>query len=82
MKNLAKESYLKDVGSSYRCTQAYKLQLAILEGLGLVAVHLEIADDQLVSIMDAVCVYLSRKQPLPLQVSVALKRLHVVTLFL
>ncbi|XP_025829077.1 TELO2-interacting protein 1 homolog [Agrilus planipennis] len=64
---LSKESYLKDKGSPYRYTQAYKLQLTLLENLARIVVDLEMIDKDTEKIIFSVLPYLSDKQPLPLQ---------------
>lgn len=64
----AKGSLKQDSGSAYRYTQGYKLQLALLSGLGDLAVNLELHVENLLSLLNACTVYLSSLQPLPLQV--------------
>ncbi|XP_052754419.1 TELO2-interacting protein 1 homolog isoform X2 [Galleria mellonella] len=69
-KNLHKsssESYLKDAGSAYRNSQAYSLQAATLATLPRLAVNLGLHDEHLDEAMNCVDVYLSKKQPKPLQ---------------
>lgn len=68
MKDFTKESYLKDKGSSYRYTQAYKLQLIILQQLAPLIINLEMTDKQIELTLETLEPYLSKKQPLPLQV--------------
>lgn len=68
LRDLSKDSYLKDKGSSYRYTQAYKLQLNVLQQIARVIIDLEVADNHIESTMDVTFLYLSKKQPLPLQV--------------
>lgn len=68
MTKLSKESYLKDKGSSYRYTQSYKLQLAVLQNLANVLTYLDMNDKDIESTIDCVFLYLGNKQPLPLQV--------------
>lgn len=80
MKNLLKESYLKDKGSSYRYTQAYKLQLTVLQQLAPLIINLDIADNQIELTMNMVYLYLSNKQPLPLQVRNIYKKIFSIEL--
>ncbi|XP_059058577.1 TELO2-interacting protein 1 homolog [Achroia grisella] len=61
------ESYLKDAGSAYRNSQAFVLQEASLAALPHLAVNLRLEDEQLTEAMNCVNVYLSNKQPKPLQ---------------
>lgn len=68
LKDLSKESYLKDRGASYRYTQAYKLQLNVLQQIARVIIDLEVADNHIETTMDVTYLYLNKKQPLPLQV--------------
>ncbi|KAG6445046.1 hypothetical protein O3G_MSEX003662 [Manduca sexta] len=63
----SKDSRLKDAGSWYRTTAAYSLQVAALETLPRLAVDLALQDDTLEDAMLCVDVYLSDKQPKPLQ---------------
>lgn len=70
--NLSKESYLKDKGAAYRYTQAFKLQVELLENLATFSIHLDMNDKEIELIMEAVFLYLSDKQPLPLQVILAI----------
>ncbi|XP_049870921.1 TELO2-interacting protein 1 homolog isoform X2 [Pectinophora gossypiella] len=62
----ALESYLKDAGSAYRNSQAYTLQVAALTALPNLVVDLQL-DDKVMEAMASVSLYLSRKQPKPLQ---------------
>lgn len=66
--DLSKLSYLKDAGAAYRYTQAYKLQITIVQQLGRVVTDLDLADCYINEAMEAVIPYLNDKQPLPLQV--------------
>lgn len=68
MRKLAKESLLKDRGSSYRYTQAFKLQLEILQKLAYVISDLDMAIEHIDHAMEAAFLYLDVKQPVPLQV--------------
>ncbi|KAM3959761.1 telo2 interacting protein 1 [Aphomia sociella] len=61
------ESHLKDKGSAYRNSQAYSLQLAALTALPRLAVDLRLEDDHLSQAMASVDIYLTKKQPKPLQ---------------
>ncbi|KAF2903943.1 hypothetical protein ILUMI_02227 [Ignelater luminosus] len=65
--DLSKLSYLKDAGAAYRYTQAYKLQITIVQQLGRVITDLDLADCYINEAMEAVILYLDDKQPLPLQ---------------
>ncbi|KAK4882166.1 hypothetical protein RN001_005485 [Aquatica leii] len=67
LKDLADHSYLKDHGATYRCTQAYKLQLNMLQQLSRVVVNLDMTDSDIDAVMNVVIFYLSDKQPIPLQ---------------
>ncbi|KAJ8719186.1 hypothetical protein PYW07_016742 [Mythimna separata] len=63
------DSYLKDVGSAYRSSPAYSLQLSALRALPRLAADLMLEDDALVDAMNCVQPYLSKKQPKALQAS-------------
>ncbi|XP_075231427.1 telo2 interacting protein 1 isoform X2 [Lycorma delicatula] len=67
LKNKAAESILKDTKSAYRLTQQYKLQKCLLEGLGQLAVDIELTEYNINEIMDAATPYLNSLQPQPLQ---------------
>lgn len=67
METLLKQSYLKDKGSAYRYSQAYKLQIRILDNLAMVVVNLDIDDTNMNKVFNCICLYLSDKQPVPLQ---------------
>ncbi|KAJ8257310.1 hypothetical protein GJAV_G00184220 [Gymnothorax javanicus] len=54
-------------GPIYTHTLAYKLQLAILQGLGSLCVRLDLVDTDLESVSEACLPYLSNRQPLRLQ---------------
>lgn len=62
----SKESYLKDRGSAYRYTQAYKMQMSILTGSARLAYDLEL-DEKIDIILPGIEEYLCSKQPVPLQ---------------
>ncbi|XP_022899827.2 TELO2-interacting protein 1 homolog [Onthophagus taurus] len=64
---LSKQSYLKDRGSEYRTTQAYKLQIVILENLSQLICDIEIATEDCLKLFETVKLYLSNKQPVLLQ---------------
>lgn len=64
----AENSKLKDKNSVYRTSQNYKFQLMLLSELGALAVHINLQEKELHSILVAATPYLSSKQPLPLQV--------------
>nr|CAI5820378.1 unnamed protein product [Callosobruchus analis] len=70
MKKQSTESYMKDRGSAYRYSQAYKLQLCVLQGIGRVTVDLDITEDKIGEVLDMLVLYLSNKQPVPLQEAV------------
>ncbi|XP_077289147.1 telo2 interacting protein 1 isoform X2 [Arctopsyche grandis] len=63
----SKDSLLKDIGSSYRFTQSYKLQVLLLEKLATLCISLNVHEKTLYEVMYATQVYLSVKQPKPLQ---------------
>nr|CAD7258809.1 unnamed protein product [Timema shepardi] len=63
----APTSRKKDIGSAYRFTQVYKLQRELLDGLGEVATHLDLAEKELDNVLETVFPYLSNQQPQPLQ---------------
>lgn len=69
MLNLSKESYLKDKGSAYRYKQQYKLQETIVKNLGAILVDLDATENDFYKSINVIVVYLSNKQPQPLQVS-------------
>ncbi|KAG7471960.1 hypothetical protein MATL_G00103550 [Megalops atlanticus] len=54
-------------GPIYTHTLAYKLQLAVLEGLGALCLRLDLADTDLESVSEACLPYLSCRQPYKLQ---------------
>lgn len=68
LSKLAKESYLKDKGAVYRCSQSYKLQETILNNLGRILNYLDSLEADFVKSALIVANYLSNKQPQPLQV--------------
>ncbi|XP_022825900.1 TELO2-interacting protein 1 homolog isoform X1 [Spodoptera litura] len=63
----SKESYLKDIGSAYRNSQAYSLQLTALGALPHLTTDLMLEDESLENAMTCVQPYLSKKQPKALQ---------------
>lgn len=65
----AENSKLKDKNSVYRTSQNYKFQLMLLSELGALAVHINLQEKELNSILVAASPYLSSKQPIPLQVN-------------
>ncbi|KAF5286602.1 hypothetical protein FQR65_LT12511 [Abscondita terminalis] len=67
LEDLATHSYLKDHGASYRYTQAYKLQLNMLQQLSRVVINLDMNDTDIETVLNVVVYYLSNKQPIPLQ---------------
>ncbi|XP_047517372.1 TELO2-interacting protein 1 homolog isoform X2 [Pieris napi] len=64
---LSIESHLKDTGSSYRLSPPFHLQIAALTALAPLATELRLSEDDLEEAMKCVSIYLSRKQPKPLQ---------------
>ncbi|XP_031333616.1 TELO2-interacting protein 1 homolog isoform X2 [Photinus pyralis] len=67
LKGLSEHSYLKDHGAAYRYTQAYKLQLTMLQHLGRLVIDIDMVDTHITTVMQTVVCYLSVKQPIPLQ---------------
>ncbi|XP_057672878.1 TELO2-interacting protein 1 homolog isoform X1 [Diorhabda carinulata] len=67
LEKLSKDSYLKDKGSVYRYSQSYKLQVTILERLGKILIYLDVSEENMIKALNCVRIYLSNKQPLPLQ---------------
>ncbi|XP_034828881.1 TELO2-interacting protein 1 homolog isoform X2 [Maniola hyperantus] len=67
LKRSAQESHLKDTGSAYRLSHTYSLQLAVLTALPGLVTDLNLDEDKLTEAMTCVQVYLSNKQPKPLQ---------------
>lgn len=78
LSTFSEKSYLKDRGSSYRYTLDYKLQLLILENLVYLVTDVQLLEKDIESAMDVVLLYLSDKQPMPLQVE-AVKFLDLIT---
>ncbi|XP_048489583.1 TELO2-interacting protein 1 homolog [Plutella xylostella] len=74
LRKSAQDSHLKDVGSYYRQSQAYRLQVIILTALPRLVKDLRLEDGDLEECMSCVELYLSNKQPKPLQN-------HAVTFF-
>lgn len=81
LKKLAEQSYLKDRGSAYRYTQAYKLQLNLLENLSDLISNLEMIVKDVELCMVSVLPYLSNKQPVPLQVCMNFWVLYLENLY-
>ncbi|KAM9120874.1 TELO2-interacting protein 1 homolog isoform 2-T2 [Pangshura tecta] len=54
-------------GPVYSHTLAFKLQLAVLQGLGLLCEKLDLGESDLNKVADACLIYLSAKQPVKLQ---------------
>lgn len=67
LKNLSKESFLKDKGSAYRYSQNYKLQIILLENLIFLICNVDFQDKDIEKIMNVVFLYLNKNQPKPLQ---------------
>ncbi|KAJ2947616.1 hypothetical protein O0L34_g17417 [Tuta absoluta] len=63
----ALDSYLKDAGSAYRNSHAYRLQEAILTALPKLVADLVLEDEKLTEAMACASLYLTNKQPKPLQ---------------
>ncbi|XP_073952139.1 LOW QUALITY PROTEIN: telo2 interacting protein 1 [Choristoneura fumiferana] len=63
----SRDSLLKDQGSAYRSSAAFRLQLAALASLATLIPDLGVDGDQLDHALKAVEGYLSKKQPKPLQ---------------
>ncbi|VEN48434.1 unnamed protein product [Callosobruchus maculatus] len=70
MKDQSTESFMKDRGSSYRYTQAYKLQLCVMSGIGRLMVDLDVTEEKIKEVVGMLILYLSNKQPVPLQEAV------------
>lgn len=68
LRTFSTESYLKDKGSAYRYSQGYKLQLVMLNNLGMLMAYLCVQEDWLTKFSEAAFNYLSDKQPVTLQV--------------
>lgn len=58
------------MGSAYRSSQAYSLQLTALAALPRLATDLKLEDEALADAMTCVQPYLSKKQPKALQVRI------------
>ncbi|KAG5887572.1 hypothetical protein JTB14_009980 [Gonioctena quinquepunctata] len=69
LNKLSADSYLKDRGSAYRYSQAFKLQLILLENLGKVLINLDTDELMMNKMFDCIIKYLSDRQPAPLQVA-------------
>ncbi|XP_053309597.1 TELO2-interacting protein 1 homolog [Spea bombifrons] len=54
-------------GPVYSHTQGFKLQLALLDGLGTLCVSMELGDSDLMEVVDSCMLYLSARQPKKLQ---------------
>ncbi|XP_044761108.1 TELO2-interacting protein 1 homolog isoform X2 [Coccinella septempunctata] len=67
LSTFSKKSYMKDKGSSYRYSLDYKLQFTILENIVYLVTDIELSDKDIEATMDTVFLYLSDKQPIPLQ---------------
>nr|XP_023014503.1 TELO2-interacting protein 1 homolog [Leptinotarsa decemlineata]XP_023014504.1 TELO2-interacting protein 1 homolog [Leptinotarsa decemlineata]XP_023014505.1 TELO2-interacting protein 1 homolog [Leptinotarsa decemlineata]XP_023014506.1 TELO2-interacting protein 1 homolog [Leptinotarsa decemlineata] len=66
---LSGESYLKDRGSAYRYSQAFKLQQVLIDNLGKVLINLDTDATTVNKVFECMFKYLSDKQPVPLQVA-------------
>ncbi|XP_068118944.1 TELO2-interacting protein 1 homolog isoform X2 [Hyperolius riggenbachi] len=62
-------------GSLYHHTAGYKLQRALLEGLGTLSVKLSLGDSDLMEVVDSCMLYLSSRQPKKLQ-DAAVREMH------
>ncbi|XP_060524749.1 TELO2-interacting protein 1 homolog isoform X2 [Cylas formicarius] len=69
LEKLSRESYLKDKGAAFRYTQKYKLQIKVLDKLGYILAYLDVQNEVMEKCMECAFLYLSDKQPQPLQVS-------------
>lgn len=69
LRRSAHDSSLQDSASAYRFTQAYKLQLSLLQGLGSLAAALSMSGRPLRDLVAVCAPYLSSQQPRPLQES-------------
>ncbi|XP_041988802.1 TELO2-interacting protein 1 homolog [Aricia agestis] len=67
LRKSSSDSYLQDAGAAYRLSRAYALQLAVLEDVPALVMHLQLDEDTMEETMSCVRLYLSRKQPRPLQ---------------
>ncbi|KPJ04347.1 TEL2-interacting protein 1-like [Papilio xuthus] len=67
LKTSSSESLLKDKGSAYRLSAAYRLQQAMLRALPRLLLQLAVDEVELQAAMDAAVLYLSKNQPQPLQ---------------
>ncbi|XP_030642884.1 TELO2-interacting protein 1 homolog [Chanos chanos] len=66
--SLAKQARISaKAGPTYAHTVAFKVQLAVLEGLGPLCVWLDLVDSDLDSVLEACLLYLSCRQPAKLQ---------------
>ncbi|XP_017773157.1 PREDICTED: TELO2-interacting protein 1 homolog [Nicrophorus vespilloides] len=69
LKKQSKESYLKDAGSAYRYTQAFKMQEALLSQLAILINDLDMGETSIELILIGVEPYISKRQPKSLQES-------------
>ncbi|NXI36147.1 TTI1 protein, partial [Galbula dea] len=65
-------------GPVYTHTLAFKLQLAVLQGLGSLCEKLDMGEKDLTKVADACLIYLSAKQPLKLQEAAQSVFLHLM----
>ncbi|XP_058535536.1 TELO2-interacting protein 1 homolog isoform X1 [Ochotona princeps] len=65
-------------GPVYSYTLAFKLQLAVLEGLGPLCERLDLGEGDLNKVADACLIYLSAKQPMKLQEAARSVFLHLM----
>ncbi|XP_050773656.1 TELO2-interacting protein 1 homolog [Gopherus flavomarginatus] len=65
-------------GPVYSHTLAFKLQLAVLQGLGLLCEKLDLGESDLNKVADACLIYLSAKQPVKLQEAARSVFLHLM----
>lgn len=65
-------------GPVYSHTLAFKLQLAVLQGLGPLCERLDLGDSDLNKVADACLIYLSAKQPMKLQEAARRVFLHLM----
>ncbi|XP_009871012.1 PREDICTED: TELO2-interacting protein 1 homolog, partial [Apaloderma vittatum] len=65
-------------GPVYKHTLAFKLQLAVLQGLGSLCMKLDMGESDLNKVADACLIYLSAKQPMKLQEAAQSVFLHLM----
>lgn len=68
LQRFSTERYRRDIGSAFRYSQGYKLQLEIINHLGRLMAYLNVEKECLTLVSETAFKYLSEKQPVPLQV--------------